>query len=62
MTRHQPKRKRRMWPGVKQAACALGVSYEHLRMCLMGVRQSRRLMARYVELKGQQEQAAATKE
>jgi hypothetical protein len=51
MTRQKPKRRNRRWPGVKLAASELGVSYEHLLMCIKGIRQSRRLMARYRALK-----------
>jgi hypothetical protein len=50
MTRQKPKRKNKKWPGVRAAAVTLGVSYEHLLMCVKGIRQSRRLMARYREL------------
>lgn len=41
------KRKYQPRPGIKQAAELLGVSYGHLRMCFIGVRQSKSLMARY---------------
>ena len=32
-------RKNRRWPGVKPAARELGVSYEHLLMCVKGIRR-----------------------
>jgi hypothetical protein len=35
------------------AAQELGVSYGHLLMCIKGIRQSRRLMARYEAWKNQ---------
>ena len=52
MTRQKPARKNRRWPGVKPAARELGISYEHLLMCIKGIRQSKRLMCRYRKLRG----------
>ena len=47
-------RKNRRWPGVKPAARELGVSYEHLLMCIKGIRRSRSLMQRYRALAADQ--------
>jgi hypothetical protein len=58
MTRHKPTRKNKRWPGVKPAARALLVSYEHLLLCVKGVRQSKRLMRRYRALQVEKAKAA----
>jgi hypothetical protein len=48
MTRQSStKRSYRRRPGLIQAASELGVSYGHLRMCVAGVRQSRKLISNY---------------
>jgi len=54
MTRQLPKRRNRRWPGVKAAAIELGVSYEHLFMCIKGISHSNKLMGRYAALKAEQ--------
>jgi hypothetical protein len=45
--------KYRKWPGLKAAAKRLGVSYGHLRLCLLGESQSPRLVSRYQALTGE---------
>ncbi len=49
MTGHCIIKKRKRWPGVKQAAADLGVCYGHLLMVIKGLRTSRRMSARYAE-------------
>jgi hypothetical protein len=48
------KRKNQRWPGLRDAAKALGVSYGHLRLCLVGQRVSNSLLARYHALQSSQ--------
>jgi molybdenum-dependent DNA-binding transcriptional regulator ModE len=43
---------------VKPAARELGISYEHLLMCIKGIRQSRSLMERFRTLTARQAKAA----
>jgi hypothetical protein len=45
---------------VKPAARELGVSYEHLLMCIKGIHRSRSLMGRYRALAACQDKTAKT--
>jgi hypothetical protein len=49
-----PRRRNQHWPGLRDAAKALGVSYGHLRLCLVGQRESKSLLARYNDLNSSQ--------
>jgi hypothetical protein len=51
---------RRSWPGVKEAAALLGVSYGHLLLCLKGERSSPDLVRRYQEISAQMNQPNPT--
>jgi hypothetical protein len=52
------RKKNARYSGLREAATALGVRYEHLWQCVSGRRQSRSLMARYALYKRQQAAAA----
>jgi hypothetical protein len=51
MTRKTRTRKNKRWPGMTQAADALGVSYGHLLMVVKGIRTSRSLRQRFNDFK-----------
>lgn len=54
------KLRRKRWPGLKEAAKQLGVSYGHLRLCVAGERASRSLRNRYRAWKNQHRTAPKT--